>query len=131
MHWNYRCPECRAMLNPDRTIILVAVSEGKRVLVGFHPEPGNYEIYLPPGTATHPGSRWDFSCPVCNASLATPDNDNLCALVLEDEGGPQRVLFSRVAGEQVTLVVGRRGVVREHGTHVEAYVGYARQMKYM
>ena len=53
------------MLNPDETIILLGEFEGRRMLVGFHPQPGNYQVYLPPGCDMVAGSRWQLSCPVC------------------------------------------------------------------
>lgn len=131
MPWSYCCSECKARLNPDRIIVLVAHHEEQRMLVGFHPDPGNYEIFVPPGTAVEKGSVWEFSCPVCRANLAAPDHANLCAIDITEGNETRRVLFSRVAGEQVTIVVGRRGVEQQLGADAAGYVGYAKQMKYM
>ena len=106
MRWNYSCPKCRAMLNPDETIILVASRQDARHLIGFHPEPGNYEIHIPPGVEMKEGTKWDFICPVCHESLKTEEGSNLCAVSLRDGTTHSKVLFSCVAGEQMTFVAG-------------------------
>ena len=104
MRWSYSCPECHAMLNPSEAINLVAVQGETRLLIAFHPEPGNYEIHLPPDVTMAVGSRWDFLCPVCHHDLVTEDQPDLCALDLVSKGTASKVLFSRVAGEQMTFV---------------------------
>ena len=71
MSWSYACPWCGAMLNPDKTIILTAAQGDRRVLIGFHPEPGNYELFLPPDVTIEEGDHWDFFCPVCRENLVT------------------------------------------------------------
>ena len=48
MRWSYFCPHCDAGLNPDETIILVGEHADHRILVGLHPQPGDYQAYLPP-----------------------------------------------------------------------------------
>jgi len=65
MSKDYFCPKCKAMLNPDRSVILTAAHGDTRALIGFHPQPGNYEVCLPPGVRAEKDSRWDFFCPVC------------------------------------------------------------------
>ena len=69
MRWTYSCPKCHAMLNPDETVVLVGQCGAHRILVGFHPEPGTYRAYLPPGFRMEHGALWDFFCPVCNEKL--------------------------------------------------------------
>ena len=133
MSWSYSCPKCGVNLNPDRAIILIGSYEEKRVLIGFNPQPGNYEIYLPPGIDVPPGSRWGFSCPVCHESLTSEETDNLCVLKMEEGGDRHKVLFSRIAGEQVTFVVGARERRIEHtyGAHAEEYVRHLVHLKYL
>ncbi len=104
MRWTYSCPKCQAMLNPDDTIILVASRDDTRHLIAFHPEPGNYEIHIPPGAEMKEGTKWDFLCPVCQADLRTEKDSNLCSVCLQDGATHSKVLFSRVAGEQMTFV---------------------------
>ena len=95
------------------------------MLMGFNPQPGNYEVHTPDGTEIEHGESWEFFCPVCGASLVAEDNENLCMLNLENDGKQQRVVFSRIAGERVTFVVSDRGVEEQHGKDAD---NYARQL---
>jgi len=128
MSWTYRCPKCKATLSPDSSIILCAKQGTRRILIGFHPEPGNYESYLPPDAEIQDGDAWDFFCPVCNASLACEDNENLCMLDALVEGRESNVLFSRIAGEKVTFVVSDRKVQQQHGKDVDHYIHHLMKM---
>lgn len=117
MKWSYRCPHCKALLNPGATVMLVGIHDDQRLLVGFHPEPGNYEIFFPPECALKEGDIWQFLCPVCQVDLLSNDNDSMCALeLLEGDNEPIQVLFSRVAGQQATFIVNQREV-QSYGTH--------------
>ena len=40
MSWTYGCPYCQSVVNPDETVILVAVQKQMKFLIGFHPAPG-------------------------------------------------------------------------------------------
>ena len=59
--WAYRCTICGAMLNPGGPVYLVGEREGARdparYLLGFHPEPGNYDLIAPPEVAFDDGER--------------------------------------------------------------------------
>jgi len=129
--WTYSCPSCQAMLNPRDSIVLVGEIGEHRVLVGFHPQPGNYEVYLPPGVDVLPGSRWRFRCPVCHADLAAEAGSDLCALILHAAGRRTRVLFSRVAGHQATFIVGDEQVEEHHGRDADLYRTALAHMKYL
>ena len=131
MSKDYRCPRCEATLNPDRSVILIAVHAETRALVGFHPEPGNYEVYLPPGVQVEKGSRWLFSCPLCHADLTAEENEDLCQLVLADGEETARVLFSRIAGEQATFLVGGDRVQATHGPDTDRFDPLWAQLKYI
>ena len=122
MRWNYSCPHCSGMLNPDRTIILLVERDGWRYLIGFHPEPGNYEVHLPPGLVAEPGAHWDFLCPLCNRRLITDDAEGMCALDMETAGKKHRVFFSPVVGEQATFVVSAEGVRESYGADFKKYL---------
>jgi hypothetical protein len=93
------------MLNPDRAVILAMSRGDMECLVGLHPQPGKYEVYLPPRVYTEDGTRWNFSCPMCKRPLATAEDPNLCELELKVDGAPVRILFSSVAGEHATFVM--------------------------
>ena len=122
MRWTYSCPHCSAMLNPDETVVLLATRGDTRLLVGFHPQPGNYEVHLPPGSEAEPGSRWDFFCPVCHARLVTEDDDQLCAVDMESRGQKHRLFFSPISGEKATFVVGDDGEREHFGSDFLTYV---------
>jgi hypothetical protein len=130
MSWNYGCPKCGAMLNPKDAIAIAAQSGDTRVLIGFHPQPGNYEVYLPPGVKPEPGSVWNFYCPVCQADLVAEDNDRFCALDMKTGDELRRVLFSRVAGEQATFVFNTGGLEEHHGEAADVYIKRMIFMKY-
>ena len=69
MEKRYSCPECGVVLNPGQKIILLGHRNGVDLLFAFHPEPGNYEMDLPPGAVVREGEVWEFVCPVCHESL--------------------------------------------------------------
>ena len=126
----YSCPSCQAGLNPDNTIMLVGEHGGSRSLVGFHPEPGNYRVFTPPGFEVQPGDAWEFRCPVCDEDLKTKQNEKLCAIKMLVGDAPFLVLFSRVAGEKATFVMSSEGVQEQHGADAGAYLKHLVQMKY-
>ncbi len=120
MRWTYSCPHCEAMLNPDDTIILIADCPAGRVMTGFHPEPGNYRAYFPPGITVKEGVEWDFFCPVCGESLKAAIAPRLCALDMVVSGSRHRVFFSRTAGEKATFVISAEGV-EKLGSHAQRH----------
>lgn len=127
----YVCPSCDAVLNPDRSIIVVGACEDQKLMVGFHPEPGNYEIYFPPGASLQPGASWNFSCPVCHVDLASEESPSLCRIELVEGERRRSVLFSRTAGEQATFVVADGRVEEQHGQHAKRHVPRFVHMKYL
>lgn len=121
MSWNYCCPRCKVRLDPGRSIVLVATHEDTRILIGFHPKPGKYDVYLPPGVTTRDGTLWDFTCPVCRADLVTTEDGNLCELELWVDDTPVRILFSRIAGEHATFIVYGDTLKEKHGPDADRY----------
>jgi hypothetical protein len=109
------------MLNPDETIVLVAKHANTKILMGFHPEPGNYKAYVPPGEKVEPGETWEFSCPLCHASLVSYVDRNLCAIDMHTRDEKHRVYFSRVAGKQATFIMSGEGEVETFGRHADAH----------
>ena len=120
MKWTYSCPHCESMLNPDETIILIGDRKSGRLMVGFHPEPGNYRAYVPPGFQIEEDVEWMFFCPVCGASLEAEIAPQLCALDMVSNGARHRVYFSRTAGEEATFVISAEGIER-HGPHFQRH----------
>ena len=131
MSWTYRCPHCKAMLNPHDTIILTAARGDTRILAGFHPEPGNYAIYFPPDVELQDGETWDFFCPVCQADLKMEDNENLCLLELQEGERESQILFSRVAGEQATYLVAGGAVTAKLGADAQNYFEYLMSVRFL
>ena len=131
MLWTYLCPRCGATLNPQRSIVLRAEGEGRRFLVAFHPQPGNYEVDVPDGEDMPAGTLWDFSCPVCDQSLISELSDQLCVLEMRQHDERHRVYFSRVAGEEATFVVSAEGMLEDHGIHTDRYLEHLVHKKYM
>ncbi|MCK9459775.1 MAG: hypothetical protein M0R80_09070 [Proteobacteria bacterium] len=122
MQWIFYCPKCGAAINPGGVVTLIASRGSVTILLGFNPEPGNYDLFLPPGIALPPGTEWSFSCPVCRADLASAEHDKLCELVLMVGTERRRLLFSRIAGEQATYVLrGDAALVERHGEHSDRY----------
>ncbi len=120
MRWIYACPQCDAMLNPGEMVVLIGECGPHRVLIGFHPEPGNYQAYLPPGLELEEGSLWSFYCPVCSRSLAMECAPELCALDLATQGVRHRLFFSRTAGEHATFVISAEGL-ESHGPDADRH----------
>ena len=121
MRWTYSCPHCEAMLNPDETVVLIGQQGTTRVLIGFHPQPGVYHAYLPPGFRVEQGSKWDFFCPLCRSSLVTDVAPDLCALDMRTQSVSHRLYFARTAGEQATFVLSAEGLVSSHGRDAERH----------
>jgi hypothetical protein len=131
MSWTYTCPHCEAALNPNESIVLRAEHEDRRMLVGLHPQPGNYEVDLPPGEVMAAGTLWDFFCPVCDHSLVSELSNELCAIDMSLQGERHRVYFSRVAGEEATFVVSAEGMLTDHGVHVDQHIETLVHRKYL
>ena len=131
MRWKYSCPHCEAPLNPEERVVLKAVSGDRELLVGLHPQPGNYEVELPSGEEMAPGTRWEFFCPVCEKSLVSELSEDLCVLVVTSPGEPHHVYFSRVAGEEATFVVSAEGLLEDYGIHTDRYLERLIHAKYM
>ena len=121
MDWQYKCSKCGSMVNPGGMVTLVAISGGAQMLVGFHPEPGNYDLYKPPGAEFEQGDTWDFFCPVCHTNLKSEDHENLCELIQIVDGVRKRLFFSRIAGERATYVIKDKYEIESHGDHSERY----------
>jgi len=121
MSWEYSCPKCEAMLNPGCAIVLVASHNKDRCLIGLHPQPGKYEIYLPPSVHTVDGDHWAFACPMCHEDLRTDEDENLCELTLRIDGDALRILFSRVAGEHATFIMHGRVIRERYGEDSSRY----------
>ena len=134
MSWTYCCPECKARLDPDKSVILIAEHEDTRVLVGFHPQPGNYEVKVPSNVKIEDGTIWEFTCPMCLTNLATEGSSNLCELELLRAGQRHRLLFSNIAGKQATFILSGETIDESHGKDIDKFddapVGQLKYIRY-
>ena len=117
----YFCPHCRGLLNPGTKVIFVIEHGRDRGLMLLSPELGDYATVLAESFPIEPGTRNDFSCPICHHDLTSPANDNLVEILCRQSDGTEaRVAFSRVAGEHATFVCGPRGIA-SFGEHARLY----------
>ena len=106
MKREYRCPHCRAALNPGTKIILVARHARRRGLILFSPQIGNYKIIRDPSFELREGDLVEFGCPVCATSLTSRADRHLAEIELRQPAGRRAlVAFSRVYGEHATFVL--------------------------
>lgn len=116
MRWSYSCPHCSGILNRENSIMLIGTHDDDRIIIGFHPAPGNYQISLPPGYVIEAGSSWNFSCPLCQESLVSDISPTLCCMDMVAKDVRHRVYFSRIAGEHATFVISAEDI-EHHGEH--------------
>jgi hypothetical protein len=108
----YKCPECSAGLSTHKVVLLVGEHDKKRSLFVFDARPGKYDFVVVDDIEVKPGTMWEFYCPV---------NKRLAKLEAVDEEGARRVVFSKVAGEQSTFVLGGEEL-EAHGRDSLAYI---------
>lgn len=123
MKRSYICPSCKATLNPNVKIVLVGQVRGKRSLMLFSPQPGNYSLILGDTMDLRAGDLVDFLCPACGQNLRSKTDPALAILGFrvgsENDG---HVLFSRRYGEKATYFVTREEM-RSYGEDAETYSG--------
>lgn len=131
MSWSYSCPHCRATLNPREAVVLVAARGDTKVLLQFHPRPGDYKLFKPDDLELVPGEAWSFFCPVCHGNLAVEEGGEFCQLLLRAEGRSRQLLFSRVAGKHATFVLSEGAVEERHGAEADEAMSYLSRLKWM
>ena len=131
MSWSYSCPDCLSTLNPHRDVVLVAARGDVKVLLQFHPKPGDYDLYKPDDLELVPGEAWSFFCPVCRANLAVEEGGEFCRLLLRSGGRSRELLFSRVAGKRATFVLAEGKVEERHGSEAEEALAFLNRHKWM
>lgn len=121
LRWKYECPSCHALINPAGPVTMLARVRDVSFLMAFHPEPGNYDIYLPPEADYTPGLLWDFFCPVCREPFHSPQHETLCEVIQIIAGARFKLLFSRIAGEKATYVISEKAETVSLGDDAERY----------
>ncbi|HPF36402.1 MAG TPA: hypothetical protein P5571_05665 [Candidatus Krumholzibacteria bacterium] len=111
MNKNYLCPHCRAVLNPNVKVVLVAERNDRRALLLLNARPGDYGFIADPSFPLDEGEPALFRCPVCGADLTSPSSSEFAELIQVEDGGHEaRVEFSRVYGRHATFIVDGREV---------------------
>ena len=93
----------------------------RRTVFVFDPEPGKYEIDIADGEPVEPGTTWEFSCPLCGESLTTEFNRRLAQLQMVDGDNLRLIVFSKVADEHATFVLGGTAL-EAHGDDAGGYM---------
>ena len=104
----YGCPHCETVLNPSVKILLVITYNKKKGMILLSPQPGNFKFICDKtvGNKVKPGATVTFSCPVCGKDLTSPRDKKFAELILIDpNGNPRQVEFSRIYGKQATFVI--------------------------
>jgi len=120
MSYTYHCPKCRAVLNPNVRVVLVAHFEGRRGLVLLSPKLGDYKFFCDKGfcKSVQKGNMLEFCCPVCAESLTSPTVDQFTELLVVNgeatDKEPYLLRFSRVCEEHATFLYDGE-TVREFG----------------
>jgi hypothetical protein len=117
----YNCPKCSRALNMRGGIVLVGELGERRTVFIFDPEPGKYEIDIADDLEVKPGTKWEFSCPLCNENLTTEFNSRLAQLQMVEGDDVRLVVFSKVASEHATFVLGGKQM-ESHGVDAIEYV---------
>jgi len=113
----YTCGKCGARLNPNVKIILRAEVNGRRALLLFSPQPGNYSVIAPEGFTLRRKDEVRFSCPVCSADLTSARDPGMAEIrFVGADGREGTVAFSREHGRHATYFITEEKV-RAYGEH--------------
>lgn len=110
MSLTYLCPQCRAVLNPNVRVVLVAEVGDRKGLALLSPRLGDYKLHCDKGflDGVHKGDLLEFRCPVCSESLTSSTMEHFTEMLMVngDRAGaePRLVRFSRVSEEHATFV---------------------------
>ncbi len=119
MKRTYRCPRCRALLNPGTKIVLRAEWKGGRGLLLFSPQPGNYDVIIPDGCVLRQNEAVVFSCPVCGSDLTSVHDPALAEILFTTVSGMTgTVAFSRTRGRHASYFITAEQI-RSYGEHAE------------
>jgi len=114
------CPRCDCVLSLGDRLVLAGENSGERVLFLFHASPGDHDYTVDDDVEITRGTVWEFRCPTCFESLTAPFDERLAVVRLIDGERELSVLFSRIAGQRATFVIGADGVTC-HGDDHDLY----------
>ncbi len=122
MEARYICPHCRSTLNIEKDIILTAKnSKGKKGIIMFHTELGNYSSKKSPEFELFDDKEMDLYCPVCSGNLEYQFKPTLASIIRIDENNKESVIvFSKILGEQSTYQIIDKKVI-SYGENAKKY----------
>ncbi|MBC8424258.1 hypothetical protein H8E07_09060 [bacterium] len=126
MTYEYQCPHCHKILNPNKRVILLAIFGELRGLVLMSSQLGDYQLICDKGfcSTVQAGDKVDFHCPVCTKSLTSETMEHFSELVMIDtdkpEKDPARIRFSRICDEQATFIYDGDSV-QEYGKEARTF----------
>ncbi|MGE0077797.1 MAG: hypothetical protein AB7S48_08060 [Bacteroidales bacterium] len=126
MKTDFICPKCGGHLSVGGSVILSAINNrGESGIVLLSPLLGDYSKILHPSFTITDGSKVDFYCPICRASLTAMDiHENIVHLVMVDENFEKHdVYFSRIEGEFCTYKISGQKI-EKFGNATENYDRY-------
>ncbi|MFP4471076.1 MAG: hypothetical protein ACLFPE_10355 [Bacteroidales bacterium] len=112
MEPSFHCPFCHGQLYVNERIVLSAQSDkGLKGLILLTPDLGDYRAMKHPSFKIEVGEHVDFFCPICHANLIVErKGKKFTHIMMLDTGEEFEVLFSQIAGEKCTYVVGENSV---------------------
>ena len=119
MHNNqFLCPECRSDLKVKSSLVFIGENpEKERGIILFSPKLGDYQMLHTDSFVFKDGDHIKFICPVCQADLGlSKTKKELASVIMIDQNKEEyRIVFSEIAGKQVTIQVKDNVVVDFYG----------------
>jgi len=108
MERNFYCPFCHGQLYINERIVFSTQKEdGQKGLILLTPDLGDYRALKHPSYHIKEGEHLDFFCPICHKNLIVEKgNKKLTRVMMMETGEEYEVLFSQIAGERSTYVIG-------------------------
>ncbi len=125
MERNYYCPFCHGQLYVNERIIFSILNEqGQKGLVLLTPDLGDYRAMKHPSFKITEGEHLDFFCPICHKNLIVEKNDHkFTRVMMQDTGEEYEILFSQIAGERSTYLIGDHSF-RAFGEDAEEFTNF-------
>jgi uncharacterized protein YbaR (Trm112 family) len=110
MEKSFYCPFCHGQLYINERIVFSAKSDaGNYGLILLTPDLGDYRIMKHPDFKITAGEHVDFFCPICHSNLIVDkENKFFTRVLMLDAGEEYEILFSQIAGEKATYVIGEK-----------------------
>jgi len=108
MEKSFHCPYCHGQLYINEHVILSARTNSyQRGLVLLTPELGDYRALKHPDFTIEEGEHVDFFCPICHSNLIVEKlGKSYTRVMMLDVGEEYELMFSQIAGEKATYVIG-------------------------